>query len=78
VSGSPDSTAGDLVELHERISLPARKAKVACVAVNTADLADDDAARAAIVEVAASTQLPTDDPVRFGAQDLLDALLARL
>jgi uncharacterized NAD-dependent epimerase/dehydratase family protein len=68
----------ELVELHERISLPARKAKVACVAVNTADLADDDAARAAIEEVAASTLLPTDDPVRFGAQDLLDALLARL
>jgi uncharacterized NAD-dependent epimerase/dehydratase family protein len=48
------------------------------VAVNTADLADDAAARAAIAEVATSTQLPTDDPVRFGAQDLLDALLARL
>ena len=30
----------DLVELHERISLPARKAKVACVAVNTAALAE--------------------------------------
>ena len=49
-----------------------------CVAVNTADLADDDDARAAIAEIAASTELPTDDPVRFGAQHLLDALLARL
>jgi uncharacterized NAD-dependent epimerase/dehydratase family protein len=76
--GHPIPPLADLVELHERISLPARKAKVACVAVNTAGLADDDAARAAIAEVAASTQLPTDDPVRFGAQDLLDALLARL
>jgi uncharacterized NAD-dependent epimerase/dehydratase family protein len=75
--GHPIPPLADLVELHERISLPARKAKVACVAVNTADLADD-AARAAIAEVAASTQLPTDDPVRFGAQHLLDALLARL
>jgi uncharacterized NAD-dependent epimerase/dehydratase family protein len=75
--GHPIPPLADLVELHERISLPARKAKVACVAVNTADLADDDA-RAAIAEVAASTQLPTDDPVRFGAQRLLDALLARL
>jgi D-glutamate N-acetyltransferase len=76
--GHPIPPLADLVELHERISLPARKAKVACVAVNTADLAVDDAARAAIAEVAASTQLPTDDPVRFGAQHLLDALLARL
>jgi uncharacterized NAD-dependent epimerase/dehydratase family protein len=75
--GHPIPPLADLVELHERISLPARKAKVACVAVNTADLTDDDA-RAAIAELAASTKLPTDDPVRFGAQDLLDALLARL
>jgi len=76
--GHPIPPLADLVELHERISLPARKAKVACVAVNTADLADDDDARAAIAEIAASTELPTDDPVRFGAQHLLDALLARL
>src|SRR4249919_2831087 len=32
----------ELVELHERISLPARKARVACVAVNTAALRGDD------------------------------------
>jgi uncharacterized NAD-dependent epimerase/dehydratase family protein len=76
--GHPIPPLADLVELHERISLPARKAKVACVAVNTADLADDDDARAAIAEIAASTELPTDDPVRFGTQHLLDALLARL
>jgi uncharacterized NAD-dependent epimerase/dehydratase family protein len=66
------------VELHERISLPARKAKVACVAVNTAALASDEEARRAISEIAAETGLPTDDPVRFGPQHLLDALLARL
>jgi uncharacterized NAD-dependent epimerase/dehydratase family protein len=75
--GHPIPPLAELVDLHEKISLPARKAKVACVAVNTADLADDDA-RAAIAEIAASTQLPTDDPVRFGAQGLLDVLLARL
>ena len=68
----------DLVELHERISLPARKAKVACVAVNTAALRGDDDARRAISEIAEETGLPADDPVRFGPQHLLDALLARL
>ena len=68
----------ELVELHERISLPARKAKVACIAVNTAALAEDVDARRAISKIADETGLPTDDPVRFGAQHLLDALLARL
>jgi uncharacterized NAD-dependent epimerase/dehydratase family protein len=68
----------DLVELHERISLPARKAEVACIAVNTAALRDDDDARQAISEIAEETGLPADDPVRFGPQHLLDALLARL
>jgi uncharacterized NAD-dependent epimerase/dehydratase family protein len=68
----------DLVELHERISLPARKAKVACIAVNTAAFAGDEEARRVISEIAQETGLPADDPVRFGAQHLLDALLGRL
>jgi uncharacterized NAD-dependent epimerase/dehydratase family protein len=76
--GHPIPPLTELVELHERISLPARKAKVACIAVNTAAIASDEDARAAIAEVADETGLPADDPVRFGAQHLLDALLARL
>jgi uncharacterized NAD-dependent epimerase/dehydratase family protein len=69
---------GELVELHERISLPARRAKVVCVAVNTAELESDDEARAAIAAVEAETGLPADDPVRFGSGRLLDAVLSRL
>ncbi|HEU5207467.1 MAG TPA: DUF1611 domain-containing protein [Gaiellaceae bacterium] len=76
--GHPIPPLRDLVELHERIALPARKAKVVCVAVNTAAIASDDQARRAIAEIADETGLPADDPVRFGAQHLLDALLARL
>ena len=76
--GHPIPPLPELIELHERISLPARKAKVACIAVNTAAIASDDDARTAIAEVAEETGLPADDPVRFGAQHLLDALLARL
>ena len=38
--GHPIPPLTELVELHERISLPARKAKVACIAVNTAALAE--------------------------------------
>jgi uncharacterized NAD-dependent epimerase/dehydratase family protein len=76
--GHPIPSLSELVELHELIALPARKAKVACVALNTARIEDDDEARAALAEVVDETGLPADDPVRFGAHDLLDALLARL
>jgi len=76
--GHPIPPLTELIELHERISLPARKAKVVCIAVNTAAIASDDDARAAIAAIANETRLPADDPVRFGAQHLLDALLARL
>jgi uncharacterized NAD-dependent epimerase/dehydratase family protein len=76
--GHPIPPLRELVELHQRIALPARKAKVASIALNTASIASDEAARHAIAEVAEETGLPTDDPVRFGAQELLDALLARL
>ena len=81
IEGCPDHPIPplrELVELHERISLPARKATVACVALNTAGIESDEDARRAIEEVAEETGLPTDDPVRFGAQRLLDSLLARL
>jgi uncharacterized NAD-dependent epimerase/dehydratase family protein len=64
----------ELVELHERLSLPARPARVACIALNTRNLSEDEA-RAAIAATEAETGLPTDDPVRFGAERLLDAVV---
>jgi len=76
--GHPIPPLTELVELHERISLPRRPAKVACIALNTGDFERDEDARGEIDAVAAETELPADDPVRFGAGYLLDALLARL
>ena len=64
-----------LIELHERAALPARPAKVVAIALNTAAL-DYDAAREAVAATARETGLPTDDPVRFGAAKLVDAVLA--
>jgi len=75
--GHPIPRRAELVELHERIALPRRPAKVGCIAVNTGGL-DEDAARAAIAGVEAETGLPADDPVRFGGGFLLDSILARL
>jgi D-glutamate N-acetyltransferase len=64
----------ELVELHERLALPARPARVAAVALNTRRL-DEAAARAAVVAAEEETGLPADDPVRFGAAKLVDAVL---
>jgi uncharacterized NAD-dependent epimerase/dehydratase family protein len=68
----------DVVELHERISLRGRPARVAAVAVNTRLIVDDDEARRAVGQVSAETGLPAFEPVRFGAAPLLDAVLAGL
>jgi uncharacterized NAD-dependent epimerase/dehydratase family protein len=65
----------ELVELHERLALPARPARVAAVALNTRSL-DEAAARAAIAAAEDETGLPADDPVRFGAGKLLPAFTA--
>jgi uncharacterized NAD-dependent epimerase/dehydratase family protein len=73
--GHPLPSLSALVELHERSSLPARPARVVAIAVNTAEL-EEDAAREAIAEAAEETGLPADDPVRFGAGRLVDAVAA--
>lgn len=75
--GHPIPPLAELVELHERIALPRRPAKVACVALNTAGFTDERA-RAAIAEAEAETGLPADDPIRFGGALLLDSILAGL
>jgi uncharacterized NAD-dependent epimerase/dehydratase family protein len=70
----PIPALAELVELHERMSLLARPARVLAIALNTRDL-DDTAARAAIEAAADETGLPADDVVRFGGGRLLDAIL---
>ncbi len=69
----PMPPLSELVDLHERMSLIARPARVRAIALNTRDL-DEAAARRAIEETEADTGLPADDPVRFGAERLVDAL----
>jgi uncharacterized NAD-dependent epimerase/dehydratase family protein len=62
----------ELVELHERLALPVRPARVAAVALNTRALGEPEA-RAAIAAAEEETGLPADDPVRFGAGKILAA-----
>jgi uncharacterized NAD-dependent epimerase/dehydratase family protein len=66
----------ELVELHERLALPVRPARVAAVALNTRALGEAEA-RAAVAAAEEETGLPADDPVRFGAARLVDAVLER-
>ena len=78
VEGYPEHplpSLAELVELHERASLPLRRARVAALALNTHGLEDSDARRA-IAAATEETHLPADDPVRFGGDALLDAVLS--
>jgi uncharacterized NAD-dependent epimerase/dehydratase family protein len=68
----------ELIEAYENAARPVRPTKVAAIALNTAELPDDAAAHAAIADAEHETGLVADDPVRFGADRLLDAVLAVL
>jgi uncharacterized NAD-dependent epimerase/dehydratase family protein len=77
VPGHPITPLPALIRLYESLALPVRPARVVAVALNTGRL-DEEAARAAVADVEAETGLPTDDPVRFGPDRLLDAVVAAL
>jgi len=68
----------ELIAAYERVAAPVRGARVAAIALNTADLATDEDARSAIESAHAETGLVADDVVRFGPERLLDAVLAAL
>jgi uncharacterized NAD-dependent epimerase/dehydratase family protein len=69
----PIPPLSELADLHRRLSLLARPADVHGIALNTRELSEDEARRA-IKETEAESGLPADDPVRFGAGTLVDAL----
>jgi uncharacterized NAD-dependent epimerase/dehydratase family protein len=71
---SPILSLTELIDLHERMSLKLRPARVAAIALNTSSVSEDEA-RAAIAAAEEETSLPADDPVRFGAGKILDAVL---
>ena len=73
----PMPSLSSLVELHERTALIARPAPVAAIALNTRGMSEEDARRA-VADAEQETGLLADDPVRFGAAKLVDAVLARL
>ncbi|HKD74857.1 MAG TPA: DUF1611 domain-containing protein [Ktedonobacterales bacterium] len=77
ISGYPDyplPSLAALVQMYETAAGWIKPARVAGIALNTFQLPEDEA-RAAIAAAAVETGLPTTDPIRFGAEVLLDALV---
>jgi uncharacterized NAD-dependent epimerase/dehydratase family protein len=71
----PLPSVPEMIDLCERAIRPLRESPVIGLALNTADLSDEEA-RAAIDRIAAETGLPTTDPVRYGAAPLAAAVTA--
>lgn len=74
----PIAALPPFIELHERVAGLVAPSRVVAVALNTSLYPDDDDARRIIEEIAAETGLPTDDPVRFGADRLWPAVRDRV
>ena len=70
----PIAKLPEFIRLHETVAGLVAPSKVVGVALNTMLYTDDEAARRVIEEIAAETGLPTDDPVRFGADRLWPAV----
>jgi D-glutamate N-acetyltransferase len=77
----PIAELSPFIELHERIAGMIAPSKLVAMALNTSLYPDEDEAREVIDAIARETGLPTDDPVRFGAdrlwsqiRDAVDAL----
>jgi uncharacterized NAD-dependent epimerase/dehydratase family protein len=74
-NGPPIPPLPELIADYERMARYVRPAPVVAVALKTNRL-DERTARDEIERVQQATGLPADDPVRFGAGRLLDAVLA--
>ncbi len=64
-----------LIQIYEDMSLCMRPAKVVAVALNTTGM-DEDTARGAIAQAERETGLPATDAVRYGAENIFDAIVA--
>jgi uncharacterized NAD-dependent epimerase/dehydratase family protein len=71
----PIAPLPELIAAYELVTARVRPAKVTAIALNTSELDEHDA-RAAIGVAQEETGLTADDVVRFGAERVLDAVLA--
>lgn len=64
----------ELVEIYERAAAPVRPTKVIGICLNTFDMPESQA-RDAIARAGEETGLPASDPVRFGPEPLVEAII---
>ena len=78
IDGRPDRPLpplAELIDLNTRMAGLVRPAGVVAISLKTNTM-DEPAARAAIAAAEDELGIPADDPVRFGGERLLDAVLA--
>lgn len=68
----------ELAAAYESVAAPIRRAPVAAIMLNTRHIADEQEARDACARVERETGRVCDDPVRFGADRLWEAVAAAL
>ena len=66
----------DYVDLYEGLSAPVHETQVVAGAVNTKSIDDDVAAEVAVADVAETLAVPASDPVRDGADRIVDGIVA--
>ena len=68
-------SVANYVDLYESLATPVHETEVVAGTLNTRDLADDAAAREAVDAFGDAIGGPATDPVRFDADDVLEAVL---
>ncbi|MFB6108176.1 MAG: DUF1611 domain-containing protein [Haloplanus sp.] len=63
------------LDLYENLAAPVAPTEVVAGTLNTSDLPDDDAARDALAAYETALDAPVTDPIRFDADEILDAVL---
>jgi len=66
----PIARLPEFIRVHEAVAGMVAPSKVVAIALNTMLYTNEAEARRVIAEIEAETGLPTDDPVRFGADRL--------
>lgn len=63
------------VELYENLATPVHETEVVAGALNTRTLETDEGARTAVGAYTEALSVPTTDPIRFGPEGILEAVL---